>query len=387
MHTQSNEDNAQGQSPNTYTLSVDGGAPAGSTFLISSMPLRQGASILVVGILSDVPRQMAALGRTLLIVAPLILLLCAAGGYWLADRALRPVRAITRTARHINETDLSRRLNLGRRDELGELGATIDGMLERLEAAFARQRQFTADASHELRTPLAVVALVATRTLSQPRTPEEYRQAIATMQRENEAMSRLVNDLLTLARADSGLAAFRREAVDLGEVVLDVVERLAPLAHRNGMTVTLGAMADAHAAGDRLYLTQLATNLLENALTHGARDGGHVCIEIDLESGDGGAWAWLRVADDGQGIAAEHLPHLGQRFYRADPARTRASAVEGAAPVGSGLGLAIARWIVQLHGGALTIRSEPGHGATVEARLPVAVCSPDGQRSAESSNT
>src|SRR5439155_23016973 len=139
-----------------------------------------------------------------LLAAPGTLLVAAAGGYWLAARAMRPVQVIARTAREIGETDLSRRLKLPGRDELGQLAATFDRMLDRLEAAFTRQRQFTADASHELRTPLSIVDLEATRALGHDLTPQEYQQTITTIQQENRHMTRLVNDLLMLARADAG---------------------------------------------------------------------------------------------------------------------------------------------------------------------------------------
>jgi two-component system, OmpR family, sensor kinase len=348
-------------------------------FRLTGQPLRSQhkiAALLVVGIRSDVPQQMAALARTLETVAPLILVLCAGGGYWLATRALRPVQTITRTAQQIGETDLSRRLNLQRRDELGQLGATFDRMLDRLEAAFTRQRQFTANASHELRTPLAIVNLEATRALAQPRTAAEYRRAITIMQQENGYMARLVNDLLTLARADSGHTAPQREEVDLGEVVLDVAERLAPLAQQRGLPLTIGPLAELLVWGDREELTHMLTNIVENALQYAAGIGTQVRIDAGCRRHDDVAGVWLRVADDGPGIAAEHLPHLCERFYRVDDARTHcydAVHVDGPGntqPSGSGLGLAITQCIVQAHHGDLRIRSEIGHGAIFEVWLP-----------------
>ena len=349
-------------------------------FRLTGMPLtarQRHTALLVVGLRSDVPGQMASLARTLGTVAPLVLVLCAGGGYWLADRALRPVRAITRTAQQIGATDLSRRLNLRRRDELGELGGTFDHMLDRLEDAFERQRQFTADASHELRTPLAVVELEATRALAQPRTSEEYRRAIAVMRQENDYMARLVDDLLTLARADSGQAALRRDEVDLGEVVLDVAERLAPLARRSAMTLHIDALPDLPVWGDEAALARALTNLVENALKYGAGVGTRVRIGGGRQRRGDRDGVWLRVCDDGPGIAAEHLPHLCKRFYRVDHARTHnderapAAGTDAVPAAGSGLGLAITQWIVQAHGGDLRIQSEPGHGATFEFWLPV----------------
>ncbi len=140
------------------------------------------------------------------------LIIALLGGYWLADRAMRPVHTITQAARTIGETDLSRRLNMKSKDELGELANTFDGMLGRLQAAFERQRQFVADASHELRTPLTIVNLETSRTLASPRKPEEYRHALAIIHSENDFMTALVNDLLTLARMDAGQAVMEKSA-------------------------------------------------------------------------------------------------------------------------------------------------------------------------------
>ncbi len=347
-------------------------------FRLSGVPLTVGdpvAALLVVGVRSDVAQQMAALAQTLETVVPLTLIVCAGGGYWLAHRALRPVRTITRTAQEINATDLGRRLNLRRDDELGQLGATFDHMLDRLEAAFERQRQFTADASHELRTPLAIVDLEAARALARERTPAEYRRAIAVMQQEAGHMSRLVDDLLLLARADSGQAVLHREQVDLAEIVLDVVERLAPLAQQSAMRLYIEPLPELGLWGDRAALTRVLANLIENALKYGAGCGTKVRIGGGLRTLDGASGVWLQVADDGPGIAAEHLPHLGERFYRIDQARTHGAVFSDdsprdARPGGSGLGLAISRWIVTAHGGHLDIRSDDGHGATVEMWLP-----------------
>ena len=361
----------------------DGLAPVTTTraalFRLTGLPLtvrRRVTALLVVGLRSDMPQQMATLARTLETVVPLTLLLCAGGGYWLADRALRPIQAITRTAQKIDATDLSKRLNLQRRDEMGQLGATLDHMFARLEAAFARQRQFTADASHELRTPLTIVDLEATRALARPRTPAEYRRAIAIMQEETGRMTRLVDDLLTLARSDSGGVALPRTDVDLGEVVLDVAERLAPLAKRSAMALTIEALPEVLVWGDQGALTRMLTNVVENALKYGAGRGTQVRLSGGLRGCNDVAGVWLQVADDGPGIAAEHLPHICERFYRVDQARTHCQDTEqeegnvATRPVGSGLGLAISQWIVGDHRGTLRIRSDAGRGVVVDIWLP-----------------
>jgi len=331
---------------------------------------------LVVGLQTDIPDQLRQLLVILLLALPAILILSTGGGFWLATHAIRPVQVITRMARQMSENDLSRRLQLARRDELGELAATFDHMLDRLEAAFERQRQFTADASHELRTPLTIIDLEANRALTQPLTPEEYRQAIGLMQQENSAMALLVNDLLTLARAESGQAAIRREEVDLSEVILDTVERLTPLAYQQGIAITLGALPELVIQGDRRYLAQLVTNLVENALKYSAGVGDQISIDLGSEYKQAQSWVWLRVSDHGPGIAAEYLPHLFERFYRIDQVRTHAPETAPAhspppvRPAGSGLGLSIAQWIAEAHEGQIQVRSIVGQGATFEVWLP-----------------
>ena len=284
------------------------------------------------------------------------------GGYWLADRAMRPVHTITQAARTIGETDLSRRLNMKSKDELGELANTFDGMLGRLQAAFERQRQFVADASHELRTPLTNVNLETSRTLASPHKPEEYRHALATIRSENDFMTSLVNDLLTLARMDAGQAAIQSLPVDLSDVAIDTIERLSSLAARNGVRLEAGDLPEARILGDRQRLVQMVSNLVENAIKYATGQDKKVSIETGLTADT----AWVRVSDNGPGIAPEHLPHLFDRFYRIDQSRTRGSEDEVAskAPSGSGLGLSIVQWIAKSHGGEIKVESQPGVGTT-----------------------
>jgi signal transduction histidine kinase len=379
------------------TLSVPMPTGDGQTvqlqYAIQAMSITsQGTQVatLLVGEPFDSNGALQALAPALLVAGPLTLLVAAVGGYWLATRAMRPVRLITRTAREIGETDLSRRLNLTRQDELGELAATFDDMLARLEAAFARQRQFTADASHELRTPLAIVSLETRRALLRRQTQEEYERALAVIQAESDYMSRLVNGLLTLARADAGQTVLERVDVDLGDVVVDVMERLAPLAAQRGSELALGELAELTVEGDPLYLTQMVGNLVENAIKYG-RAGGHVHVECAPGAAERAGWARVQVADDGPGIGAEHLGHIFDRFYRVDEGRGRAdeATARDAAPGagseaangmndvddedGSGLGLAIVQWVAAVHGGEVTVESAEGAGSIFTVWLPLAV--------------
>lgn len=372
------------RSTHFFSLSVEDGSGTTMIYGCNSSVMRTGGHdyFLVVGLPSDVPRQQQQLLITLLVALPIILLLATVGGLWLANHALQPVQTITRAAQQISESDLHRRLRLARHDELGELAATFDHMLDRLENAFERQRQFTADASHELRTPLTIIDLEANYALTQPLTLEECQQAITLMQQEARTMARLVNNLLILARADSGQMSFRRDAFDLAEVVLEVVERLSPLAAQQGMTITLGALPELVLLGDRQFVAQALSNLVENALKYVPPAGNQVCLSMGSESKSAESaelWAWVRVADNGPGIAAEHLPHLFERFYRVDQARTRfpddsdvpSSSMDQDGPTGSGLGLCITQWIVEIHGGQIHVQSTLGQGTTFEVWLPI----------------
>jgi signal transduction histidine kinase len=300
------------------------------------------------------------------------LLAAAIGGYWLAGKALRPVKMITQMANEINATDLRRRLHLKRRDEFGALAATFDQMLARLEAAFKRQTQFAADASHELRTPLTIIDLDIHRALTQLHTPEEYRQVLQQIQAENEQMTYIVNNLLTLARADTGQLVLQRQEVDLSDLALASVERLLSFAQQSHVALSTGELPELLVSGDPQYLSRMLMNLIENGIKYTSGIGTRVHVELACEQE---RWAVLRVQDDGPGIAEEHLPYLFERFYRLDKARGRRSEQTGAAsggqePGGTGLGLAIVQWIVQAHGGQIRVESQLGSGSTFEVRLP-----------------
>jgi len=310
-----------------------------------------------------------------------------AGGVWLADRAMRPVKTITEAAQTISETDLSLRLNLDRKDELGELADTFDAMLNRLQASFERLRQFTADASHELRTPLTIVDLESSRALTIQRHPQEYERVLKVIQSENQFMIRMVTNLLTLARMDAGQVTLHKEEVDLSDVALDVVERLAPIAKRENARLSAGDLPELLILGDRQFLVQMVSNLVENAIKYSSGEDKRVQVETGSRDSENGTQAWVRVIDNGIGIAPDHIPHLFDRFYQVDKARTRENGeaeLEGenqnrqkvaevfdSAPSGTGLGLSIAQWIAQAHGGEIRVESELGKGSTFEVSIPM----------------
>lgn len=328
---------------------------------------------MLLGTPVDPDRQLGRLVASLSLGSILTLIIALSGGFWLADRAMRPVQTITQTARSISETDLSLRLNIRGKNELAELANTFDEMLARLQIAFERQRQFTADASHELRTPLTIVELEASRALTSRRSGQEYQRALKVIQSENQFMIRMVNNLLALARMDAGQVALHLEGLDLGDVTLEAIERLAPLAASKGVSLIVNDFPKLIVRGDYQYLGQMLTNLLENAIKYSADFGACVTVEMGTRQDDIGNQAWVRVSDNGPGIAPEHIPHLFDRFYQVDPSRSRPETGERSqepASSGTGLGLSIALWIAQAHQGNITVQSELGKGSTFEAMLP-----------------
>jgi signal transduction histidine kinase len=283
---------------------------------------------------------------------------------------MKPVQTIVHTARQISESDLSQRLNLHREDEIGELADTFDQMLDRLQASFERQRQFTADASHELRSPLTIIELESNRVLEKRRTPEAYEKTLRLIQSENEWMGRLVNELLQLARLDASQGGTSLETFDLSEVVVDVTERLMPLAEARGVVLNTGDLVECYVQMDRALMVQMLTNLVENALKYTQKADALVFVETASQTVDGRLWSLVRIIDNGPGIPAEDLPKIFNRFYRLDKARTR-QPDELEAPVsGSGLGLAIAMAIAHAYGGDIKVSSQVGQGTTFTVWLP-----------------
>jgi heavy metal sensor kinase len=307
----------------------------------------------------------AALGQLSMLMAiaiPLILLLAVVGGLFMAGRALGPVDRITRAAQSIGAEDLSKRLNLPPApDEVGRLATTFDQMLDRLDRAFRRQQQFTADASHELRTPLAVLRSEADVALERPRTAAEYQQALANIRSDAARMARLLSGLLTLARADGGREALTMEPLALDVLAEEVVASMAPLAQTRSVHLERSSTdwQPAMVSGDQTRLMELTVNLIDNGLKY-TPEGGTVTVSVGQERDE----AVLRVSDTGIGIASKDLPHLFERFYRVDQARARSDG-------GFGLGLALSQWIVETHGGSITVASQPGAGSTFTVRLPL----------------
>lgn len=344
---------------------------------INETLLQNGAvsGYILAGVPLDANNQLGRLLVTLVIGNVLTLAIALSGGFWLADRAMRPVRTITQTARQISETDLHKRLNIQGKDELSELANTFDEMLNRLQAAFERQRQFTADASHELRTPLTIIDLETNRTLSTQRSVDEYERVLSTIQSENKFMIRLVNNLLALARMDAGQVKMKTEALDVSDLTLEVIERMEPLATAQGVALTVSDLPEIMILGDRPTLSQMLSNLVENAIKYSSNvTKPRVHISVGRRGEAGHQFAWVRVDDNGIGIAAEHLAHIFDRFYQVDVSRSRVNGTEGETSgqdsSGTGLGLAIAQWIAQAHHGGIRVESVVGKGSTFEVVLP-----------------
>ena len=330
---------------------------------------------LLVGVPLDANNQLGKLVISLILGNLLTLAIALMGGFWLAYRAMRPVRTISQTARQISETDLRKRLHFPGRDELSELGNTFDAMLDRLQAAFERQRQFTADASHELRTPLTIIDLEASRGLTARRSVDEYEKILHTIKTENHFMIRLVTNLLALARMEAGQLSLKFEPLDLSELVSEVIERLAPLAIAQGVKLNIDELPRVIVLGDRPTLSQMFSNLVENAIKYSASvDSPRVTISTGEGVEKDHSFAWIKIADNGIGIAPEHQEHIFDRFYQVDKARARMDKPvdEPGEPEssGTGLGLAIAQWVVQAHHGEIRLHSELGQGSTFEVCLP-----------------
>jgi signal transduction histidine kinase len=280
-------------------------------------------------------------------------------GWVIAGRVLRPIGRITSVAREIQATDLSRRIELpGPEDELKQLADTFDAMLARLDAAFAAQRQFTADASHELRNPLAIIRTNVDVALADPHAdPEDLRHTIVVVKRASDRMARLVDDLLALARRQE--PTLEHEPVDLGVAVTEASDDfVVPAAARN-IVLDRAIAPGVVVTGDRDALKRVVANLLENAVRLAPAGS-----RIRLATGSEGDRAWIAVADEGPGIAPEDQAHVFDRFWRADKARSRADG-------GTGLGLAIVRQIVESHGGEIRLQSKVGVGSSFVIWLPV----------------
>jgi two-component system heavy metal sensor histidine kinase CusS len=303
---------------------------------------------------------LASYRRYLFGVLAAALVLCSVIGHQIARRGIQPVRDITDTARRIRAANLSERLTAeGLPSELLALAETFNQMLERLEQSFTRISRFSADIAHELRTPLNNLLGEVEVALSRPRSAEDYREALVSSVEECGRLARLIDNLLFLARAEAPKAVITRERLDLGAELTTVCNFYEAAANEAGVRLTVAAQGQAVAEVNRLFFQRAVNNLVANALTY-TPPGGSVTLAATGSETVG----VVEVLDTGCGIAAAHLPHVFDRFYRVDQARRSG---EGAHV---GLGLSLVKSIVELHGGTVDIRSELGSGTKVTLRFP-----------------
>jgi heavy metal sensor kinase len=292
---------------------------------------------------------------------PILLLVASTGGYWLSRKAVAPVGEIARAAQLIGEHELSRRLPiLQTGDELQSLSETLNEMFGRLERAFKRVTQFTADASHELRTP---VALMRTRTevaLRKQRSEADYRETIVRIHQELERTSALIENLMTLARADSDGEALRVTSTSLNDILREISEPARLLAE--GKSIQYEEQlpeTPLSVSGNAAFLRRLFMILIDNAVKY-TPSGGRISVVLDVNGGS----AVTEIRDSGIGISTSDLPHIFERFYRADTSRSRESG-------GAGLGLSIAKWITEAHRGKITVASRISEGSIFRVHIPL----------------
>jgi heavy metal sensor kinase len=318
---------------------------------------------LVVQVAASLAQNDHELGELLAVLwlaGPLALAAALGGGYFLARRALAPVDRMTLETSAITAAHLDKRLEVGKQgDELDRLALTLNGMIARLERSFEETRRFTADAAHELRTPLSVIHNAAEVALSCPREAEQYRRFLEDILEEEERMKRLTEQLLFLCREDAGLLPELRHPVSLESLVRQAAEPMGEFASANGLTLTVSKLSPCRVAGDPDALRRLLFNLLDNAIKY-TPEGGRVEVNCTCQNG----FSELIVIDTGIGIPPEHIPHIFERFYRVDPARSREAG-------GTGLGLSICRVIAEGHGGTIRPESKESEGTRVVVTLPV----------------
>jgi len=282
-------------------------------------------------------------------------------GSFLIRRALRPIGDIQKTADHIANGQLAARINeeAQQRNEIRNLSENLNQTFSRLESMFERQKRFTSDASHELRTPIAVILGYCQMALEKGRSPDEIREAVQACRRAGERMKNLTNDLLELSRIESGEISFELSDCSVREIAEEALELVEPLASDKGITLHEEIEeVSIRANGDRLW--QVLVNLFNNAIRHTPNGN-----SITLRSKTGDGRLNLAVIDEGEGIPAQDLPHIFDRFYRVDHSRNRQKG-------GSGLGLAISDTIIKAHGGTIDVQSEIGGGTTFTISLPLA---------------
>lgn len=315
--------------------------------------------IVVAYPLADLNEALGGIFSNLAYMAPLALLISIIGGWFLADKSLKPVATLTTSARAITAQSLSHRLPRHKADdELGRLTETINDMIARLQESFSQIEQFSADASHELRTPLTIMRGEIEVALRNKRLTKSTRDLLTSLHDELVRLSSIVESLMTLVKSESGRLAFRFETVDLRRLIGEILEDAHILADNKGIRISAEQLEPVTLRGDAVRLRQLFLNLVENAIKYTPRDGS-VTIALRPMGGN----AIVEVTDTGIGIPRKDQKKIFDRFYRVDQDGTSGAG-------GSGLGLAIARWIAQAHHGTIEVKSQPRKGSTFTVTLP-----------------
>jgi heavy metal sensor kinase len=319
-----------------------------------------GRSFLVFSIapLDSIAADLGVVRRVIFLALPLLLGLAGIGGYLLATHSLAPLNWMAEQAREITGRNLSRRLEIGNAaEELAVLAASFNELLARLDQSFEAMRRFVADASHELRTPIAVIRGEADVALSHDRGAAEYRDSLAIVLDESRRLSRLVDDLLNLARADAGRVTLEVQEFYFNDLLADCCRSMQTMAAASGVALECRSPGDVQFRGDEALLRRLLINLLDNAIRY-TPPGGKVSAELEADA----AVVRIRISDTGVGIAPEAAPHLFERFFRADRARSRQDG-------GFGLGLSIVKWIAEAHHGTVELAHNPAPGTTFTVTL------------------
>ena len=308
--------------------------------------------------MDSVASDLQLLRRALAIAFPVLLIIAGAGGYLLTCRGLAPLGWMAEQTHKITSENLGDRLEIGHAaQELTALAGSFNELLGRLDQSFETMRRFVQDASHELRTPIAVIRGEADVSLSRDRSGAEYRDSLAIIQEESRRLSRLVDDLLNLARADAGHVQLRVEELYLNDLLSECCRSVQPLAAAHHIQVQCRCAQDVPFRGDEELLRRMVVNLLDNAIRY-TPPGGKVSAILETQGSD----VRIRIADNGIGIDAKESQHVFERFYRADQSRSRKQD-------GFGLGLSIVKWIAESHHGAVEVASQPGHGSTFTVHL------------------
>jgi len=333
--------------------------------------------IQIASSLEDVEDALNTLSIILMITVPLALMVASLGGQFLANKALKPVDQITKTARMITSQNLNQRINPPKvRDEISRLIETFNEMISRLDQSFRKIKQFGTDASHELKTPLTILKGEVEVSLRKERTPQEYEQTLKSNLEEINRMSQIVDDLLLLSKADIGEIRLNQKNINLTEILSEVVAQVNILAQSKNLHIgTSNHYEDIHMVGDGLRIRELFLNLIENGIKYTEEGGSiHITVTKDRSSHTNNLSAWAEgtqvefakivISDTGIGIAKEDQERIFDRFFRVDKARSREQG-------GSGLGLSICKWIVEAHGGEIKVESEFGKGSSFIVKLPL----------------